>query len=98
MKRTASHTEQMHDAGLYHGPGEYRGDRLGKALEPVDHRDQDVLDAAVAQLAHHPQPELRSFGLLDPQTEDFLMARTTYADGEVHRPIADQTFVADLDP
>jgi transposase len=49
-------TDQMHDAGLDHGLGKHRGDLLGKALEPVDHPDQNVLDSAVAQLAHHPQP------------------------------------------
>src|SRR6266446_8219302 len=62
-------TDEMHDAGLDHGLGKHRGYRLGKTFEPVDHGNQDVLGAAVAQFGHHPRPELRAFGLLDPQSE-----------------------------
>jgi hypothetical protein len=47
-----------------------RDDRLGKAFEPIDHCGQDVLDRAVAQLAHYPQPKLRAFGLFDPDAQD----------------------------
>jgi hypothetical protein len=32
--------------------------RLGEALQAVDDRDQYVLDAAVLELVHDPQPEL----------------------------------------
>jgi len=39
--------DQVHDAGLDRGLGEHRPDRLKKAFEAVDHRDQDVLHAAV---------------------------------------------------
>jgi hypothetical protein len=31
----------MHDTGLDDGPWKHRGDGLGEALEPIDHRDQD---------------------------------------------------------
>jgi hypothetical protein len=41
--------------------GKDRVDGLGKTLQAIDHRDQDIADAAV--------PELRALGLLDPQTE-----------------------------
>ena len=64
----------MHDAGLDDRPWKHRGDRLGEALKSVDHRDQDVLSPAVAQFGHHPQPEFRAFGLLDPQPQDLLVA------------------------
>jgi len=57
----------MHDASLHHGVGEHGRNRLWEALEAVDHRDQDVAGAAVADLAHHPQPELGPFGLFDPK-------------------------------
>ncbi len=42
--------QQMDYAGLHHGLGEHRPDRLGRALQPVHHRKQNILDAAVAQL------------------------------------------------
>src|SRR5229473_4774930 len=90
--------DQMHDAGLHQGLGKHRGDRLGKALEPIDHRDQDVLGPAVTQLGHHPQPEFRPFSLLDPQPQDFLVARATHPDRQVNRSVVDHAFVADLYP
>lgn len=37
-------------------------------------RDQDVVDAAVAQLIEVLQPELRSFGLLDPDAQHVTCA------------------------
>src|SRR4029453_7471568 len=85
-----------HDAGLHHGVGEYRRDRLWEALETIDHRDQDVAGAAVANLAHHPQPELRPLGLFDPKAQDLLVTRAAHADGQVHRLVLDHPFVADL--
>ena len=86
----------MDDAGLHHGLGKHRGDRFRKTLEPVDHRDQDILDPAAAQFRHHPQPELGPLGLLDPQPENFLVAGATKADRQVQRPVADQTLIADF--
>ncbi len=52
--------QQVNDAGLHGRLREDRGDRLGKALQAVDHGDTDqhVLDAAVFQLVHDAQPEL----------------------------------------
>ena len=43
---------QMHDAGLHARQGEDRGDGFGKALQSIEHRDQNVLYPAVAQLVH----------------------------------------------
>src|ERR1700745_2564635 len=88
----------MHDAGLHYGLGKHRGYRLGEALEPVNHRDQDVLDAAAAQFGHYPQPELRTFGLFDPNAENFLVPRATNADRQVSRPVANGALVADFYP
>ena len=64
----------MHDAGLDLGLREDGGDRVGEALQAVDHGDQDILDAAVLQVGHDPQPELCPFSLLDPQAQDLLAA------------------------
>ena len=36
-------SDGVNDAGLHRGQRKHRGDRLGKALEPVDHGDQDVV-------------------------------------------------------
>ena len=43
-----------------------------EALEPVDHGDQDVIDAAGFQFIHDLEPELGAFGLLDPQPQHLL--------------------------
>lgn len=61
---------QMHDAGLDHGLGQPRAERLGTALEPVDHRGPELLDPAILERAHHPQPELRALGPLEPNAQD----------------------------
>jgi len=58
--------DEVDDAGLDLGPGEYGGDRVRKALQPIDNREENVLDPALAQLGHDPQPELGTLGLLDP--------------------------------
>ena len=84
--------------GLHRGLGEHRGDRVGEALEAVDHGDQKVLDAAVLQLVHHPEPELGALVLLEPETEDLLAAVVPDAGRDMHRLVADQAFVADLHP
>ena len=64
----------MDNAGLDLGPWEDRGDRVGKALQAVNHGNENVLDAAVAQFVHDPEPELRALRLLDPEAEDILIA------------------------
>src|SRR5512135_1168766 len=69
----------MNDAGLDQGLREHRLDGLGEALQPIDDGDQHVLDAAVLQLGHHAQPELGAFALLDPQSEDLLVAFRAHA-------------------
>jgi hypothetical protein len=48
----------VHDAGLHPGLRERRLDRLREALEAVDAADEDVLDAAAAQVVEDGQPEL----------------------------------------
>ena len=70
----------------------------GKALQAVDDGDQHVLDAAVLQLVHDAQPELGALVLLEPQAQDLLGAVGAHAERDVDRLVADQPFVADLDP
>ena len=70
--------DQVHDTGLHDRVRTHRCNRLGKALQAVDDRDQDILHPAGFQVVHHPQPELGTFGLLDPQAEDLIsVARAT---------------------
>ena len=90
----------MHDAGLHLRLRlrEHGGDRVGKALQAVDHGDEDVLDAAVLQLVHDPEPELGTFGLLDPQAQDLLAAVGLDPQRQVDRLVADRALVADLHP
>ena len=84
--------------GLHDRPGEDGSDGIGEALQPVDHGEQKVIDAAVLQLVHDPQPGLGALALLDPQAQDVLMTfavqRQSHADGLV----PDHALVADLDP
>src|SRR5215204_5236604 len=58
--------DQMHDAGLHHGVWKDGVDRLRKALQPVDHSNENIADAAVLEFVHDTQPELGAFGGLDP--------------------------------
>jgi hypothetical protein len=80
------------------GLGEYRHGRLGKALQPIDHGEQDIFHAAVAQFIHHPEPELGTLVLLQPEAKDFLAAVGPDAERDVHRLVADQALVPDLHP
>ena len=66
--------DQVNHAGLDDRLRKDCVDRLGKALQAVDDGDQDVLDAAVPQLVHDAQPELRALCRLDPDAENVLGA------------------------
>ena len=55
--------------------GEDGDDRLRKALEPIDNGEQDIVDAAVSEFVHDPEPELGAFVLLEPEAEDLLGRR-----------------------
>src|SRR5262245_48369897 len=60
-------------AGLYDGLRELRGDRLRKALETVDDRDQDVVDAAGFQLIDNLEPEFGALHLFNPKAKHALL-------------------------
>jgi hypothetical protein len=61
-------SDQVDNAGLHDGLREHRGDRLWEPLETIDHRDENVVDAASPELVDHFEPELGSFGVLDPKS------------------------------
>src|SRR3954453_3833064 len=91
-------SDGVNNAGLDHGVREDGRDGLGEALQAIDHGDQHIFHAAVLELAHDPQPELGSFGLLDPQAQDLLGAVRPNPERHVHRLVADQGLLADLHP
>ena len=89
--------DQMDDAGLHDGAREDGGDGVGEALQPIDHGEQEVLDAAVLEFVHDPQPELGALGLLDPQAQDMLVTLAIESQGQVDGLVPDHALVADLD-
>src|SRR6202034_496572 len=91
-------SDQVHDAGLHHGLREHRIDRFGKALEPVDHRNEDVIDAARLEFVDDFQPEFGAFALFDPQSENVFFAVRIERERDVDRLVLDQALVANLDP
>ena len=58
-------------------------DRFGEALQAVDAGDQDVGDAAAAEVVEDGQPELGALGLLPPDAEDLALAVAGDAEREV---------------
>ena len=90
--------DQVHDAGLHHGLRIDRGDRLGKALEPIDHRDQDIVDAPRLQVVDDLEPEFGAFGLLDPQAQNLLLAVRIESQRDIDGLVPDHAFIANLDP
>ncbi len=90
--------DQMYDAGLDHRLREHCVDRIWEALQSIDDGDQDIGHAPVLEFVHHPQPELGTLGLLDPDAEDFLGPVGQDAERDVDRLVAHEAFVPDLHP
>ncbi len=104
--------DQVHDAGLNLSFGEDGGDRVRETFEPIDHSDQNILEAAVFELGHHPKPEFSAFCLLDPKAENFLLTVDPHTEHHVDSFVAHRACaglrrapgttvllsVADLDP
>ena len=82
------------------GQGEGGGDRVGEAFESINNGNQNVLRAAVLELVHHRQPELRALVLGDPQAQNLAAAVTGDAQGHVNGLVFDRPAVgiADLHP
>ena len=62
MDRSSAMDDLPYDGGI----------SSAKALEPVNDRDEDALDAAGLQLVHDAQPEFGAFVLLEPKPENLL--------------------------
>lgn len=85
--------DKVDDAGLRRGLREGRIDRLGKPLQPVDHRNQDVLNAAVARFVHHGQPAVRAFVVGDPETEHLALPVARDPERKIDRLVLDDPAV-----
>ena len=70
--------------------------RLGESGEAVDAGDQDVLDAALAQVVEDREPELRALRVLPPDAERLAVAVDGNADGEIAGARADRAVLGDL--
>ncbi len=86
----------MHDARLHRGLRVDRFDCLREPFQPVDTRDQDVLDAALLEIVEDLHPELRALVGLKPHAQDITLT----VDPDRHRQVAgtplDRAAVADL--
>ncbi len=83
------------------GIGGRPGPRWGRAscrrLQPVHDGDQDVLDAPVAQLVHHRQPELGAFVVGDPEAQNLAFTIPGDAQGDVNGLVFDHPTVGVAD-
>ncbi|MGY4311252.1 hypothetical protein ACVWW1_000555 [Bradyrhizobium sp. JR3.5] len=89
--------DQVHDAGLHNRLRENRHDGLWKALEAVDHGNQDVVDATQLELVDDLEPVLGPFGLLDPEPEHILLAVRIELQGHIDGLVLHQALIADFD-
>ena len=70
---------QMHETGLERRHRIRGLERFRHALEPIGHGDENVLAAAGPEVREDLQPELRAFGLLNPDAEDVARASGSMA-------------------
>ena len=91
-------SDQVNDAGLNQRLRKHRRDRLRKALQAIDDRDQNVVDAPNFQLVHDLEPELRAFGLFDPQAQNLFLAIGIESERDIDRLVFNEALIADLDP
>jgi len=80
------------------GLGEGGFDGLREALEAVDHGDEDILDAPVAQVAQDFRPEFGAFTGLKPKAQDVARAIWQDCQRDEDRLVADRPIAADIDP
>ena len=69
-----------------------------QAFEPVDNRDQDVIDAPGLELVLQFEQELGALSVLDPQPEHLLLARAVESERDIDGPVMHQALVPKLDP
>ena len=72
------------------------GNGIGESLQTIDAGDQDILDAAVLQLGQHAEPELRAFGLGEPQAQKLFVTFQIDAQSEINGLVDDPLVLADF--
>ena len=87
----------MHDAVMNHRVRKDRVQRVRQARQPINQRDQDILDAPALQLAEAARPERRAFRLRDPEAEHVFRAVAVHAERQVDGLVPYHTFIANLD-
>src|ERR1700676_1863425 len=86
----------MHDAGLHDRLWKDRVDRFWKALQTVNHSNENVAGAPGPQFIHDPQPKFGAFGGFDPQAQNVLCSIRRNAERDIDGLVAHQPLVADL--
>src|SRR3989344_9029258 len=69
----------MRDAYLNIGFRKDCLDGFRESFEPVDARDEDILDTAILEVVENTHPEFRAFGFSSPNPEHFLLPVLAYA-------------------
>ena len=87
----------MNDAGLDGRVWEDRLDCFGETGQAVHAADQDVLDAALLELAEYVDPELGALGLLEPHAEHVALAAGPHPEREVASLALHRTALLDLE-
>ena len=87
---------QMHDTGLQRRGGVDHAERLPHAFQAVGNRDQYVVAAAGLQVVEHLHPELRPFGVLDPNSQNVPAAVVQHPQGQIHGFATNHGDFADL--
>lgn len=81
----------MYDAELDRNLRENTCNRIRKTLEPVNTRDEDILDSSVLEIRKHTEPEVGSLALGDVHAQKFFSSfgieGQHIIDGSGHRPI-----------
>jgi hypothetical protein len=77
--------------------GKHRAERFAHALQSIGHRDQDVVTSPGLQVRENFHPELRAFGLLDPDPEDVARPIGQHRERQVNRLASDDGFITNLD-
>ena len=89
--------DEMDDTGLVDRLREDGVDRVGEPGQAVGADEQDVLDAAVAELGEHARPEPGALGLVDPEAQAVAFPVQGDPDREVDSLLPDDLLVADRD-
>ena len=88
--------DEMHHAGLERRRRIRGLERFWHALEAIGDGDEDVRTPARLEVREDLQPELRAFGLLDPNPQDVARAVRQHRQGEIHGFAAHHGLIANL--